>query len=159
MFGYKAYMDTEIQKSQVALSEARAAFQSEDNQKIILISDQLKSIKILLNEHTTVSPLFGLLEKETLPTVRLTSFLFSRSSLGEVVILIEGEAQSYISLAQQTKIFSGLEYLKKLEVTDVSLSETGTIRTKMKVYIDADILLYTKKMQAVSTIETVTPQL
>jgi len=159
LFGYKTYMDSEIKKNQIALSEARAAFQLEDNQKIILISDQLKSIKTLLNNHTTVSPLFGLLEKETLPTVRFTSFSFSRSSLGEVVISIEGEAQSYVSLAQQTKIFSGLEYLKKLEVTDVNLSETGTIRIKMKAHIDADILLYTKKIQAVSTIQAVSPQL
>ncbi len=159
LFGYNTYMDSELKKTQVALSDARAAFQLEDNQKIILISDQLKSIKTLLNKHTTVSPIFGLLEKETLPTVRFTSFSFSRSALGEVVASIEGEAQSYISLAQQTKIFSGLEYLKKLEVTDVNLTETGTIRTKMKAHIDADILLYTKKIQAVSTLDNSSSQL
>ncbi len=153
LFGYEKYMDAEIKKVQLSLSDARTAFQSEDNQKIILVSDQLKSIKDLLNKHTTVSPIFGLLEKQTLPTVRLTSFTFAQDSMGEVMILIEGEAQSYASLAQQTKVFGEAGYLKKLEVTDISLSEAGTVRTKMKAYIDADILLYAKKIQAVSALD------
>lgn len=153
LFGYQKYMNREIQKVQVALSEARTAFQSEDNEKIILVSNQLKSIKGLLNNHTTVSPVFALLEKQTLPTVRLTSFVFSRDSLGEVIISIEGEAQSYASLAQQTKVFGEAGYLKKLEVTDINLSDTGTIRTKMRAHIDANLLLYTKKIQAVSTLD------
>lgn len=159
LFGYEKYMDLEIQKVQVALSDARTAFQSEDNQKIILVSDQLKSIRTLLNNHTTVSPIFGLLEKQTLPTVRLTSFVFSRDSLGEVMISMEGEAQSYLSLAQQTKIFSELEYMKKFEVTDISLSETGTVRAKLKASIDAGILLYTKKIQAVSVLDNSSSQI
>lgn len=152
LFGYHAYMDRQIQKAQADLSLARNAFQSEDNEKIILVSNQLKSIKSLLNSHTTVSPVFALLEKQTLPTVRLTSFVFSHGSKGEVMILIEGEAQSYTSLAQQTKIFSEAGYLRKLEVSDISLSDTGTVRTKMKAFINADALLYTKKVQAVSVI-------
>lgn len=68
------------------------------------------------------------------------------------MILIEGEAQSYTSLAQQTKIFSEAGYLRKLEVTEIGLSDTGTVRTKMKAFINADALLYTKKVQAVSVI-------
>ncbi|MEY4602499.1 MAG: hypothetical protein RL292_440 [Candidatus Parcubacteria bacterium] len=152
LFGYHAYMDREIQKAQTDLSLARNAFQSDDNEKIILVSNQLKLIKSLLNSHTTVSPVFALLEKQTLPTVRLTSFVFSHSSKGEVMILIEGEAQSYTSLAQQTKIFGEAGYLRKLEVTDIGLSDTGTVRTKMKAFINADALLYTKKVQAVSVI-------
>lgn len=150
LFAYQTYMNGEVKKSQIALTDAREAFQSPDNEKIILASDQLKSIKLLLSSHTLVSPVFELLETSTLPTVRLTSFSFSRGVTGIVVVSIEAEAQSYASLAQQAKIFSELKYLKNLQFIDISLSETGTVRTKLKAELDPEMLLYTKKIQSVS---------
>jgi hypothetical protein len=159
LFGYEMYINSQIQKTQAALAEARLAFQSEDNQKIILVSDQLKAIKTLLDNHMTVSPIFELLEQQTLPTVRLTSFSFAQDSASEVTVMIKGEAQNYASLAQQTKIFSELGYLKNIEVTDITLSETGTVGMALKAHIDPNILLYTKVIQSVSVIDNSSSQL
>lgn len=153
VYGYSSYIQSQIQVSQNKLAEARTVFESPDNQKIILISDQLKSIRVLLSNHTVVSPLFEFLEKETLPTVRLTSFTFARGAKGDVQVNIEGDAQSYASLAQQFKIFSDLPYLSSISFTDINLTETGTINMKMKAMINSDVLLYSKKMQALSVID------
>ncbi len=150
VYGYSSYIQSQIQVSQNKLAEARTVFESPDNQKIILISDQLKSIRVLLSNHTVVSPLFEFLEKETLPTVRLTSFTFTRGSKGDVQVNIEGDAQSYASLAQQFKIFSDLPYLSGVSFTDINLTEAGTINMKMKAMVNSEVLLYSKKMQTLS---------
>lgn len=154
LFGYERYMYTVISQSQTELDGAKSAFESEDNQKILLVSDQLKSIKTLLNNHTVISPLFDALEKITLPTVKFSSFTFTHdNSSGIVTVTVEGEAQSYASLAQQAQIFRDGQYLKNIEFTDINLSDTGTVRTKLKAEINPDILMYTQKIQSVSVLD------
>lgn len=159
LFGYERYVDSQITQSQNTLNQARAAFESADNQKVILVSNQLKSIKTLLDRHTVISPLFQLLEKQTLPTVRLSSFTFNRNPEGVVSVVIEGEAQNYASLAQQTGIFSKEPFFKKMEFSDLTLSDSGTVKTKLKMDLDSELLLYTKKIQSVSTVEHNSQQL
>lgn len=150
LFVYERSINSNITQSQNALVQAKSAFESADNKKIILVSNQLKSIKALLSGHTVVSPLFALLEAQTLPTVKFTTFSFTQDATGVVSITIEGDAQSYASLAQQSSIFSSLPYLKKVEFNDITLSELGTVHVKIKAVVDPEILLYTKKIQAVS---------
>lgn len=152
LFGYEFYIDGQIKQSQAELVQAKSAFESADNQKLILASKQIKSIKTLLDKHTVVSPVFELLEDQTLPTVRFTSFAFSRDSLGGVTVSIEGEAQNYASLAQQSSIFLKLPYLNHVEFSDITLSDSGTVRMKVKAQINPEILLYNKKIQGVSVL-------
>lgn len=152
LFGYEFYIEGQIKQSQVQLVEAKSAFESADNQKLILASNQIKSIKTLLDKHTVVSPIFKLLEDQTLPTVRFTSFAFSRDSLGGVTVSIEGEAQSYASLAQQSSILLKLPYLSHIEFSDITLSDSGTVRMKVRARIDSEVLMYNKKIQGVSTV-------
>lgn len=152
VFGFNYYLKSQIESSNKALSEARQAFESPENEKILLVSDQLKSIRTLLLEHKVVSPVFQLLEKETLPTVRFTSFTFTRDTQGKVVATITGEAQSYAVWAQQAKIFLESDMFEDVTFSKVTLSEKGTVQTTVKAVINSDVVLYSNKIQTVSMI-------
>ncbi len=156
VFAYNYYLKSQIEASNMALSEARKAFESPENEKILLISDQLKSIRTLLTEHKVVSPVFELFEKETLPTVRFTSFTFTRDSQGHVVVTIIGEAQSYVAWAQQAKIFLESDMFEDVTFSKVVLSDKGAVQTTIKAILNPDVVLYSNKIQTVSMISKYT---
>lgn len=156
VFGFTYYLKSQIEASNIALSEAKTAFDSPENQNILLVSDQLKSIRVLLTDHKVISPLFQMLEKETLPTVRLTSFTFARDPLsGQILVNIRGEAQSYASLAQQSKIFMASRAFASVEFISVTLTEIGTVETSIKAVINPDIVMYSNKLQSLSVISNI----
>lgn len=150
IFAFTYYLKSQIETSNVALNEARAAFDSPENKTVLLISDQLKSIRTLLTNHRVISPLFQILEKETLPTMKLTSFTFTQDPSGQVLATIKGEAQSYASLAQQSDIFLTSQAFKSVSFSGVTLTDVGTVETIIKVVINPDIILYSNKLQALS---------
>lgn len=156
VFGFTYYLKSQIESSNIALSEAKAAFDSPENKNILLVSDQLKSIRVLLTNHKVVSPLFQILEKETLPTVKLTSFIFTRDVVsGDVIVSIKAEAQSYASLAQQSKIFISSKAFKSIDFAGATLTDTGVVETTIKAVINPDITLYTNKLQVLSVVSNI----
>jgi hypothetical protein len=156
VFGFTYYLKSQIESSNTALSEARAAFDSSENKNILLVSDQLKSIRVLLTNHKVVSPLFQILEKETLPTVKLTSFVFNRDAIsGGVFVNIKMEAQNYASLAQQSKLFIESKAFKSIDFSGATLTDVGTVETTIKAMINPDITLYINKLQTLSVVSNI----
>lgn len=156
VFGFTYYLKSQIESSNIALSKAKEAFDSPENEKILLVSNQLKSINTLLANHKVVSPLFEILEKETLPTVRLTSFIFTRDSMsGEVLVSIKAQAQSYASLAQQSKIFLASQAFASVDFSGVTLTDTGTVETTIKAVLNPDITLYSNKIKSLSVVPNI----
>lgn len=151
VFGFTYYLKSQIESSNIALSKAKEAFTSSENEKILLVSNQLKSINTLLAQHKVVSPLFAVLEKETLPTVRLTSFMFTRDSIsGNISVQIKVQAQSYASLAQQSKLFLASQAFTSIDFSGVTLTDTGIVETTIKAVINPDITLYSNKIKSLS---------
>ncbi len=154
VFGFTYYLKSQIESLNITLREAKSAFDSPQDKNILLISDQLKSIKALLTEHKVISPLFQVLEKETLPTVKWSSFMFTRDAKGAVSAVIKGEAQSYASLAQQSKILLDSQAFKGVSFDNLTLSNTGTVETTIKVIINPDIIKYTSKLESLSVADS-----
>lgn len=150
VFGFTYYLKSQIESLNISLREAQSAFDSPQNQSILLISDQLKAIQTLLAEHKVISPLFQMLEQETLPTVKWSSFTFTRETSGQVSAVIKGEAQSYASLAQQSDIFLKSKAFTDIVFNGVTLSTTGTVETTLKVMINPDIIMYSRKIESLS---------
>ncbi|MHB1316852.1 MAG: hypothetical protein ACYCZW_03280 [Minisyncoccota bacterium] len=150
VFGYTKYIQSQVSKYQIKIVEAKSLFESEDNDKILVASNQIKTIKSLLQSHVVVSPLFYLLEKQVLPTVKLMSFGFTKNANGVATVIIDGEGQSYVALAQQFKIFSNDPYFKNIKFTDLGLTDSGTVKVKISADIDKEVLMYGKKLQELS---------
>lgn len=155
VFAFTYYLKSKIESLNVSLREAESVFNSPQNQNILLVSDQLKSIQTLLTEHKVISPLFQMLEQETLPTVRWSSFTFSRDMSGQVSVMIKGEAQSYASLAQQAEIFLNSDWLVEVVFNGVALSNEGTVETTMKVIINPDIIRYSNQIEKLSILSPI----
>lgn len=153
LFVYESRLVKNIDSSKVKLVKAKKNFDSPENQKILLASNQLKSIKGLLNNHVVVSPLFQLLEEHTLPTVRLTDFEFKKEG-GVMSVVVTAESQSYASLAQQSRILSEVASLKEIVFDDITLTGTGTVETSFTAKIDPALMTYNKQLQSVSFMNT-----
>jgi hypothetical protein len=149
-FGYEYYLNKSITQATVSIAQSRSAFESEDNQSIIDISDQLASARVLLNGHIVVSPLFDLLQNTALPTITFTGLVFDRSNLKTVGISISGESQNYSSIAEQAHILSETKYFKNISFSDMSLTDAGKVTFKYRAEVEPALVSYGSFIQGLS---------
>jgi hypothetical protein len=142
------------------LSEANTALQLEkDNldkkgiDELVLVSDQIKAVKLLLDKHIAVSNLFTLLESLTIPELRFTTFSFDTKSKGLVSVSVDVVAPSYPHLARQSDIFKKGEYVKKVSINGLDKNDENAVESKIDLEIDSKSVSYKEALQKLSIIE------
>jgi type II secretory pathway component PulL len=85
---------------------------------------KIDDVPILLKGHKTPTKILDLLEEKVHPGVWFTSFQFI-SNKNQVVL--KGEAQNLLSLAQQISIFEEAPQVKELNISSVGMGPEGNI--------------------------------
>ena len=138
-FGYEILLKSQIKEADKALSLTKASFDPSTMDQLIVVSNQIKSAKDLLDKHIAVSNVFTLLQTNTLPEIQFTSFDFSSDAKGNIKISAEGVAASYSVLAEQSNIFSKINYMSNQSFSDF---DKGTYNIKFQTDIKQSILSY-----------------
>ncbi|MBU6500336.1 MAG: hypothetical protein KGJ89_00705 [Patescibacteria group bacterium] len=116
-FGYKSYLNTQVQQLQDQIQAFGQQIPLDQQAKIIQFYSQLANLKKLLDNHTISSRIFSWLSKNTQTNVYWTSF--SLDSQGGQVSL-SGTAKSVADVGQQLAIFQSLPELTSMETNGVS---------------------------------------
>jgi len=91
------------------------------------LENKIGAVEGILNQHTTLSPVFTLLERVTLQSIQFTSFDYTEED-GSLVLSLSGIAPGFASLAYQRDVFlAEVDSLRSFEITEFSLEETGAI--------------------------------
>ena len=114
---YSRTLDGTIAEKNAALVEAQTKFNEGEISSVvndlILLSDKMRYVKNLVNQHTNLIPLFALLSDLTLrDSVRYKSFTYESGAGGSQgaggivphTIRLTGEAKSFASLAYQDDV-------------------------------------------------------
>lgn len=142
VFVYKLYlgkMNDSLAAQLVQLKPDESAINSlkQFNQRVVLA-------KRLLVGHTTLVPLFSLLEQLTLQDVRFTSFSYAwNSETHAVTLTLGGQAKSYEAIALQSDSFNGSGVIKNAIFSGLTYdADTKYINFRVNATVDASYLSY-----------------
>lgn len=163
VWGYTLFVEREIEDMEVRLEEQRQQFKPAEIAEYKRFDDRLKIAANILNSHVALSEIFSLLEEITLPSVRYTSFDFSKDAVpateteigGELVetpaserllVALEGEAGTFEDIALQAEGFKNNQFIRSSTFSTFQLNETGMIGFEIQATLDPSLIGYVAAM-------------
>ncbi len=155
LFVYIRVLESNVSSlsNQVALSE-----QSIDNvviEEMFRFNERLNSVKSIVSKHQVVSNFLDLLSTNTVNEVEYIEFQYAIMPAGNVVIILEGTAKNYGSIALQENIFSNNEFIKSVKFGDLSLSQNGRVGFRLTIEAKPEITLYNPEINTSNATTTV----
>jgi len=144
---YKVFLAKKLVSIDAELRRIETGFDQglvNDMQKL---ASRLGASKEVLSNHIVVSPLFNILEQNTLKTVRFNKFQydFSREK-SEIDIKMTGQASSYTSLALQAGILGSQKGIISPVFSNLDVDNKGRVTFDLDFSIDPKFLLYEENL-------------
>lgn len=142
-FAYQKILANRLIKMNNDLVAARAAFEPAFIEELQRMDIRIETAKTVLAGHRAISPLFSLLEKETLATVRFNKFSFSEDlNEGGVRLALVGEAAGFNSIALQSDVFAkNGEFLNPV-FSDFDVDKSGIVHFSFAATVAPEFVLY-----------------
>ena len=147
IYFYKADRYETLVEKQELLKETNDQLEASDVIQSIedlrTLRDQIDQVSLILDRHVAISSLFNFLETTTLSSISFGSFSLEAVKDGAVSVTMVGQADSYTSLANQSKIYTTKDdVLLEYRLGGFKLTERGTIEFTFKGTIDMEKLYY-----------------
>lgn len=142
LFVYQSVLNNQIDGLAVSLDRAKGAFETNLISELQIMDARLSTGGMLLKRHGALSPLFALLEENTVQTLRYKSFSLKTENDGASSVVLRGEADDYASIALQSDIFSQNKYLKDYIFSNLTLNQDGRISFDFSAKINSALLSY-----------------
>lgn len=147
VFSYNKYLSYQIGKMGADLEAARSNIEPEAINELVRLDGRISSTNMLLNKHTVMTPVFDLIEDNTVSSVKFNTFSMTPTDEGAMIVM-EGEARNYTALALQAEAFQGHKSLKNPAFSELSLDESGNVRFTFKAIVDPNLVSYQRNLQA-----------
>ncbi len=145
LYFYKATLTKRIDQMNKDLIIAKNRFEPAKINQLKELDKRLSSATSILAGHVAISPIFDLLEKVTLKTVRYTkfSYAFSTETNSRIDVQMSGQAVGYRSIALQSDLFS--EHKKEIidpVFSNLSLDNKGNVIFDLNFSVDPSFINY-----------------
>jgi hypothetical protein len=154
VFAYRRILISSIGDMDRRLVEAKNSFEPDFINKVDRLNKRIEAAKKLIVAHKVVSPIFEVLENNTLATVRFNDFSYNLKDGGESSISLSGEAKNFSSVALQSDIFGKEKYIKSPAFSDLNPDSSGNIVFKFNASIDPALTSYQKNISLAKTAGT-----
>jgi hypothetical protein len=141
-YGYKAYTESQNVKLSESVARVEKNFEPTLLTELLRLDKKLTVANQLLRNHRAMSPFFDFLEASTLPSVRFSKIDFSFADDGTPKVTLSGEGDSYRSIAQQSQIWSGNQYIKNHIFSNFVLTAKGRIAYDLIFYVSPEVFSY-----------------
>jgi len=142
VFLYHAHLVRAISDMDTELIKARKSFEPEFIEEASRLNARIEAARGLVNNHRALSPLFGILEKKTLESVRFQDFSFNAADGKDATLTMTGQAKSFNAVALQSDVFGSERAFKDPVFSNFALSERGDIVFNFKTSLDSALLRY-----------------
>jgi hypothetical protein len=134
----------QIKKDKDALEKVRTSdsFQEKTINDLVRFNDRIEEAKGLLDRHLAVSPIFSLLEKNTLKNVSIKSMKFSYAGSDKTKLDLSGVAANYDALFKQSEAFDKESLISQPTISDFSLNSDGTVAFNFTASVIPSLVLY-----------------
>lgn len=141
VFFYKAHLITLITTMDADLAKAKKSFEPTFIDTASRLNARIEGVQQLLGTHTALSPLFDILEKKTLESVRFQDFNFSTTDR-KVTLTMTGQAKSFNAVALQSDVFGAERVFKDPVFSNFTLNEAGDVIFNFQTSVEPEFLLY-----------------
>ena len=139
IFLYKQYMVTNVESIQKALQTNEKELEPNLLADLNRLDKRLKTADLLLRQHVAPSPIFDLIEQNTLKTVRFSKFEF-RNENNIYSVTMAGEANNYQSIALQSQNFGDVTAFRDVIFSDFTLTPKNRISFSVVFKVNADLI-------------------
>ncbi len=139
VFFYKRIAAQQVEELKASLKRLEADFEPTLLSEFIQTADTINTAKDLLSRHRAPSKVFEFLEVNTLDDVRLSNFSFAAR---EAKLTVAGQAKSYTALALQAKVFETNSMVKKVEFSNLGLTDKGGVTFSAALDFDPAIISF-----------------
>lgn len=146
VFFYQGLIAKQIDADKASLDRARGAFDPDLINRIVRLDSRIENGKKLVSSHVAVTPLFDLLSRMTLPSVRFREFSFQYLAPDKIQVIMKGQAQSYTAVALESDTINGQKAFKNTVFSDMSLDPQGTVSFNAVTTIDQSLLTYSSTL-------------
>ena len=142
---YKNKINKEVEELKKSVDRAQLTVDEETMNNLEDMAEKIKNAKKIIYNHKSLVPLFKLLESTTLESIRFSNFSYSES--GEnVSIKMEGEANSYSSLANQSDSYAKNKDIRNFVFSNLSLTDKGNVKFSVDIQVNPSLILYSNKI-------------
>lgn len=142
LFFFEQYTKSAITGKRESLERARAAFQPETIRELARLDARLLAGSALLAQHVAPSALFDFLERETLASVRFSTFSYGEAGPGRVVLSMEGEARSFNAVALQSDAFGASAVFSDVLFENLNINAVGNVTFNFSAVVNTSELAY-----------------
>lgn len=103
---------------------------------LLAYEGKINSFKTFIGKHEKTENIFAFIEKKCHPQVSFSLFEFNNQ---KVEISISGKAKSLVALEQQTLIFKAENFVKNVNLSQVSLGSDGAVSFSFILALDPQI--------------------
>lgn len=124
------------------IAEARASFEPDVIERLRRIDTRINTAKQVLARHTDPSPLFDVLEAETLRNVAFRQLTYTTKSANVAEIMMSGEALGFATLALQGDLFSKNQGLQNPVFAHFGETERGRVTFDFTATLNPALIAY-----------------
>jgi hypothetical protein len=144
-FAYIRYLNSALATKSHFLALAQASYDPGSIQDLIRLDTRLNQAKSLLNKHIAPSAIFDFLSQETLEKVQFKGFSFDFKDETAAIIKLDGQADTFSSLALQSDRFGGSKVLKNVIFSSIVVdSETKKVTFSVSATLDPSLISFLK---------------
>lgn len=147
-YTYKSLQEKDVHNLETYLAKARESFDPSLLKEFENLDRRLRTAQELLNSHTTLAPLFALLDQITLKNIRYTYFSYVNNGSASAV-KISGESTSFPSIALQALEYSKDGHFQNPIFSNLGVMQGGKITFDVAFNVDQSLLSYSTKPTSV----------
>ena len=141
----KSDLVKKIETSKQDLAATKATYEEGSIEELIRLNDRIEESKVLLGKHLAVTPVFTMLELNTIQNVQLKTMKFSYAGPDKIKIDLSGVARNYDALSKQSDAFGDAHlrgFISQPVVSDFVLNPDSTVSFNFNALIDSKLVSY-----------------
>lgn len=144
LYLYKGVLVKNIAKMENDLNLAKNRFEPSKITELQLLDQRLRASSEILSRHIAISPIFQVLQKLTMKTVRYTKFSYSvgEDKRSKIVVKMSGLAIGYRSIALQSDLFAQNKNLIDPVFSNLTLDDKGNVLFDLEFSVDPSFVDY-----------------
>jgi hypothetical protein len=148
VFIYQRSLVQSVNKMNAELVAARTSFEPGFIDELIKLDRRISAAEEVVAKHTVTTPIFNLLENETLQGIRFVNLDYTVDAKGQPSIDMKGEAVNFLAIALQSDVFGADRKIKNPVFGGLNLDDKGIANFNFKGDLDSSAFLYKNVVEA-----------
>ncbi len=127
-----------------------AAFDPALIEKLSMLKARIDGAGELLRSHLALTAFFGLLQNNTVATIRFKDFAFSSDKTDSLRVSMHGVARSFNDIVFQSDTILANSYIKNALFSNFELDPSGNVEFLLTADIDPSLVSYTQVLDRLS---------